>query len=128
MASLPIRLGSRGEVMRGWRRPGETPGHCWLVASREALSGVFIAARRPLVNPAHALVRENAVIGMASRRRAPVDDRLFRRQTQHGKALQEMRGQLQQRGRREARMAFGELAARPAHDAVGLLRFARALF
>jgi hypothetical protein len=41
---------NRGEVMRSRRRPGETPGHCWLVARQRALSPVFITARRAVVN------------------------------------------------------------------------------
>src|SRR4030095_1127959 len=41
---------NRGEVMRSRRRPGEAPGHCWLVARQRALSGAFIAVRRVLVN------------------------------------------------------------------------------
>src|SRR4029077_2343871 len=41
---------NRGEVMRSRRRPGEAPGHCWLVARQRALSVAFITARCLLVN------------------------------------------------------------------------------
>jgi len=52
--SWPPRVfgaGSRGEVMRSKRRPGEAPGHFRLVARQRALSSVFITGRRSIVNP-----------------------------------------------------------------------------
>ena len=64
MASLPVRLGSRGEVMRGLRRPGEAPGHCRLIAIRRALSPVFIAVPGALVNPERANLRQHGVMAL----------------------------------------------------------------
>jgi hypothetical protein len=46
------RAGSRGEVMRSTRHPGETPGTCWLVADAAALPVAFMAAGAALVNRA----------------------------------------------------------------------------
>ncbi len=46
------RVGSRGEVMRSTRRPGETPGTCWLVADAAALPVAFMAGGGGLVNRA----------------------------------------------------------------------------
>jgi hypothetical protein len=51
------RVGSRGEVMRSTRRPGETPGTCWLVADAAALPVTFMAAGRGVVNHASCSAR-----------------------------------------------------------------------